>query len=217
MTGTRRATPKAVSRAAAATEVDAAHLQYLIRAIIAATEAAGASLPQGENGHSNEHVVVDTDLDGVRYLLIRMPAVEPMRAMLSPREFEIVRMVARGHQNKIIAGTLNISAWTVCAHLRRVFAKFGVNSRAAMVARLLETDISLQSSYGAGPAGAISANLPRALPHEPAQPPPPKAIVRPEHAPSSGKEPAPDATTRRASRGSDLNQRRMLLASRQAG
>jgi hypothetical protein len=31
---------------------------------------------------------------------------------------------------------LNISSWTVCTHLRRVFAKLGVGSRAAMVARV---------------------------------------------------------------------------------
>jgi hypothetical protein len=43
-------------------------------------------------------------------------------------------MVARGH--KMIADVLSISSWTVCTHLRRIFAKAGVGSRAAMVARL---------------------------------------------------------------------------------
>jgi hypothetical protein len=47
-------------------------------------------------------------------------------------------MVAKGYPNKTIAGVLNISAWTVCTHLRRTFAKLGVTSRAAMVARLME-------------------------------------------------------------------------------
>ena len=50
---------------------------------------------------------------------------------LSPREREIVRMVALGRQNKVIASVLNISSWTVCTHLRRIFAKLGVTSRAA--------------------------------------------------------------------------------------
>ena len=45
-------------------------------------------------------------------------------------------MVAQGHPNKIIADVLNISSWTVCTHLRRVFAKLGVGARAAMVARM---------------------------------------------------------------------------------
>ena len=49
-------------------------------------------------------------------------------------------MVAKGYPNKTIAAVLDISPWTVCTHLRRTFAKFGVGSRAAMVARLLERD-----------------------------------------------------------------------------
>jgi DNA-binding CsgD family transcriptional regulator len=60
---------------------------------------------------------------------------------LSPREQEIVRMVAKGHPNKIIADVLNISSWTVCTHLRRIFAKLGVGSRAAMVAQLLQVGV----------------------------------------------------------------------------
>jgi DNA-binding CsgD family transcriptional regulator len=63
---------------------------------------------------------------------------KPSHIPLSPREIEIVRMVAQGHPNKIIADVLSISSWTVCAHLRRIFTKLGVGSRAAMVARLLE-------------------------------------------------------------------------------
>jgi hypothetical protein len=31
---------------------------------------------------------------------------------------------------------LGISSWTVCTHLRRIFAKMGVGSRAAMVAHV---------------------------------------------------------------------------------
>ena len=46
-------------------------------------------------------------------------------------------MVARGHTNKTIARVLDISLWTVSTHLRRVFAKLGVSSRAAMVAAVL--------------------------------------------------------------------------------
>ena len=58
--------------------------------------------------------------------------------MLSPREHEIARMVAKGYANKTIATVLDISSWTVGSYLRRIFAKLGVSTRAAMVARLLE-------------------------------------------------------------------------------
>ena len=78
------------------------------------------------------------DLDGARYLLVRLPKPNRVRVQLSPREQEIVRMVAHGHPNKVIADVLSISAWTVCTHLRRIFAKLGVGSHAAMVARILE-------------------------------------------------------------------------------
>jgi DNA-binding NarL/FixJ family response regulator len=54
------------------------------------------------------------------------------------RECEIVRLVAKGHCNKTIALVLDISAWTVATHLRRIFAKLEVSSRAEMVARALQ-------------------------------------------------------------------------------
>jgi DNA-binding CsgD family transcriptional regulator len=87
-----------------------------------------------------EHVLFDVDVDGDRYILLKMIQMDRGVASLSPREREIVRMVALGHPNKVIAAVLNISSWTVCTHLRRVFAKLGVTSRAAMVAKV--TDLS---------------------------------------------------------------------------
>jgi DNA-binding CsgD family transcriptional regulator len=100
---------------------------------------AGAIVERGESG--SEEVLIDTELKGSRYLLMRIPQPAGSRVQLSPREQEIVRMVAKGHPNKIIADVLNISSWTVSTHMRRIFAKLGVGSRAAMVARLLEMGI----------------------------------------------------------------------------
>ena len=91
-------------------------------------------------------VLLDTEVDGVRCLLIRLQPrhtnVPPI--ILSPREQEIARIVAAGYPNKTIAAVLEISSWTVGTHLRRVFAKLGVGSRAAMVARLLEDSLLTQ-------------------------------------------------------------------------
>jgi DNA-binding CsgD family transcriptional regulator len=124
----------------------AVQLQQLMRTLITVTAAnEPAALADGARSGA-ENVLIDTELDGMRYLLIRMPGTDHNRALLSPRELEIVRMVAQGHQNKIIAGILNISTWTVCAHVRRIFAKLGVSSRAAMVARLLQNNGLLKSS-----------------------------------------------------------------------
>jgi len=48
---------------------------------------------------------------------------------LSPRQAEIVRHVLEGKADKQIASELNISLATVRTHLRRLFAKFGLNDR----------------------------------------------------------------------------------------
>jgi DNA-binding NarL/FixJ family response regulator len=53
---------------------------------------------------------------------------------LSPREQEIVRLIARGLSNKAVAAVLDISPATVATHLRRIFSKLDVTSRAEMVA-----------------------------------------------------------------------------------
>jgi len=89
-------------------------------------KAAGADTLEGE-------LLLDVAIDGIRCVLTR--ADEGDEVTLSPREREIARLVAEGHPNKIIAAELDISAWTVGTHLRRIFAKLGVASRAAMVAR----------------------------------------------------------------------------------
>ena len=104
-------------------------------ALIEAREGATRSAPLD---NTSEELLLDTELGGCRYLLLRMSGPQHTRIHLSPRELEIVRMVAKGHPNKVIADVLNISSWTVCTHLRRIFAKLGVGSRAAMVAQLLE-------------------------------------------------------------------------------
>ena len=96
-------------------------------------------LDQLEGAEGKEQIVLDLVLDGFRCVVTRL-AEEPVTAgmPLSPREMEIARMVAKGYPNKTIAAVLEISSWTVSTHLRRMFAKLGVSSRAAMVARVLE-------------------------------------------------------------------------------
>ncbi|PYX33419.1 MAG: helix-turn-helix transcriptional regulator [Acidobacteria bacterium] len=112
----------------------------VIRTLVGLIEKVSSEMAQGPYScnAAAEEVLVDTEVDGARYLLVRMPRPSRNRIQLSPREQEIVRMVAKGHPNKVIADVLNISSWTVCTHLRRIFAKLGVGSRAAMVAQLLE-------------------------------------------------------------------------------
>ena len=108
------------------TALDGMSIDVLLRAVIAR---ASALAPDGDP-------VLDVTVDGVRCALT---PVHPSRAdALSPREREIARMVAQGFTNKMIASVLDISLWTVSTHLRRIFAKLGVSTRAAMVALVVE-------------------------------------------------------------------------------
>ena len=50
-------------------------------------------------------------------------------------------MVAKGYPNKTIAAVLEISSWTVGTHMRRIFAKLHVSSRAAMVAKMIDAGL----------------------------------------------------------------------------
>nr|WP_231935225.1 response regulator transcription factor [Micromonospora viridifaciens] len=61
---------------------------------------------------------------------LRAPAEEP----LSQRELEVLTLVARGASNREAAARLFISEATVKTHLLHVYAKLGVNDRAAAVA-----------------------------------------------------------------------------------
>jgi DNA-binding CsgD family transcriptional regulator len=69
-------------------------------------------------------------------LVVQSPGAQ---TTLSPRELQIAQLIADGATNRLIASVLDISLWTVSTHIRRIFAKLGVNSRAEMVAHLLGT------------------------------------------------------------------------------
>jgi len=64
---------------------------------------------------------------------LRAPALPPGQA-LTEREVEVLGLVARGHGNRDAARLLFISEATVKTHLLHVYAKLGVNDRAAAVA-----------------------------------------------------------------------------------
>jgi DNA-binding CsgD family transcriptional regulator len=78
---------------------------------------------------------------GRHYRLVPVDVLEESGAtpsaaeLLTPRELQIVALVAEGNVNKQVADVLRISEWTVSTHLRRIFAKLGVDTRAAMVSR----------------------------------------------------------------------------------
>ena len=57
----------------------------------------------------------------------------PAERPLSQRELEVLRLVAQGATNREAAARLFISEATVKTHLLHIYAKLGVNDRAAAV------------------------------------------------------------------------------------
>ena len=54
---------------------------------------------------------------------------------LSPRELDVLRLLAEGYVNKEIADRLSLSAPTVATYIRRIYEKLHVHSRAAAIGR----------------------------------------------------------------------------------
>ncbi len=62
-----------------------------------------------------------------------LPPAGPERDALTPREREVLEMLAEGLSNKEIAWRMNISEHTVKFHLASVFAKLDVSTRTEAV------------------------------------------------------------------------------------
>jgi DNA-binding NarL/FixJ family response regulator len=60
---------------------------------------------------------------------------------LSPRELDVIRLVAAGRSNAAIAAELFLSEKTVARHLSNIFGKLGVGSRTAAAAYAYEHDL----------------------------------------------------------------------------
>jgi DNA-binding NarL/FixJ family response regulator len=65
----------------------------------------------------------------------QQPSTEPSSDLLSPREWEVLRLLARGFAYKEICQELNVSMSTVNTHVHRIYEKLHVRSRGEAVAR----------------------------------------------------------------------------------
>jgi DNA-binding NarL/FixJ family response regulator len=66
---------------------------------------------------------------------------------LTPREVEVLVLLARGRSNKEIAAELFVTPKTVSNHVEHIYTKIGVSSRAA--ATLFATQHGLLGGYAA--------------------------------------------------------------------
>ncbi len=62
-------------------------------------------------------------------------------AALTPRQFEILQLVAAGHADRELAEATGLSVATVKTHLRAIYGRLGVRSRTAAVARARERGV----------------------------------------------------------------------------
>jgi DNA-binding CsgD family transcriptional regulator len=71
-----------------------------------------------------------------------LPSDDELASQLSPREQEVLRILATGRSNDQIARLLGISRRTVQKHLERIYERLGVENRTAAVGRLWELTAS---------------------------------------------------------------------------
>jgi DNA-binding NarL/FixJ family response regulator len=62
-------------------------------------------------------------------MLVREAGMREVADALTPREVEIVRMVAAGHRNREIGDRLSISEGTVKLHLHHIYEKLRLEGR----------------------------------------------------------------------------------------
>lgn len=125
-----------------------------IRVVILTTYESDASIltaiEAGASGYLLKAAPQEEILAGVRSVargeVALAPAIAAMLVQrvarpaitLSPRETEVLALVAQGDSNPTIAGKLFLSEATVKTHLLHVFEKLGVNDRTRAVTKAME-------------------------------------------------------------------------------
>jgi DNA-binding CsgD family transcriptional regulator len=130
---------------------------------VAAAAAAGDGLahsafPSPDGGWVMLHASpLDGDHPGVGVIIEQAQPVALAHVIanaygLTPREQEVASLAARGFATKRIAAELRLSPFTVKDHLKSVFAKVGVQSRAELVATLYVRHYEPRREAGATPS-----------------------------------------------------------------
>jgi DNA-binding NarL/FixJ family response regulator len=155
------------------------HAAILVLASHPDPESMATALRAGVRGYLSADLALPMVLDVVRFVcagwvfypasMLQMPLPEPVRtndvdpaqddkewstnfsgAKLTPRQQEVLRCLAKGMANKMIAYELTMSESTVKAHLQGIMRRFGVVSRTQVVALLNRerTSIGIEVAHG---------------------------------------------------------------------
>lgn len=96
------------------------------------------AIKSGAAGFAVKEMALDLLLEAIRTVhageqyippQVAMRIGERMLAQLSPREMEVLRLLARGLSNKEIAAQLGLVVGTVKIHVANIFTKLGVSDR----------------------------------------------------------------------------------------
>jgi DNA-binding NarL/FixJ family response regulator len=110
--------------------IDAGATGYLLK------DAPREDLIRGVRAAHRGEPVLSPSVAGVLMGRMRKPeaSARPARTPLSPREREVLALIADGATNREAAGRLFVSEATVKTHLLHIYEKLGVRDRAAAVA-----------------------------------------------------------------------------------
>jgi DNA-binding NarL/FixJ family response regulator len=93
---------------------------------------------RGEGVLSGE--IVSRALQNLTGKAIAQP-IGSSQGMLTPRELDVLKLVAEGHTNRQIAQKLSLSAGTVKIHVEHIIAKLGVADRTQAAVRAIESGL----------------------------------------------------------------------------
>ena len=109
-----------------------------------------AGLLLGADDYLPKPIRFDHLLARVRRLVAQSAAIPgPVASQLTPREQEVLGLLADGLEQDDIARRLFISPKTVAKHIERILSKLGVHSRAQAVVLALRGDSSEGQDVGA--------------------------------------------------------------------
>ena len=138
--------------------IDRAELVARVRRSLRRSGSLAATADGNGNGNGHKHV----------------------EATLSPREREILELLAEGQSQREIAATLVISPKTVGTHIQHVLAKLGVHSRAQAIAAAYSrglVDSMVAHEAHARTAPGLERHSPNRSPCEARQPRPLDHVV----------------------------------------